>query len=94
MDFVGVAPVEFRFVGEPLLSFSRPLQPGCAIYSRPIPEPGDYLSIALQAPVEGVWTASLAPGASTYTTNTFHNGVWSPATPSTQIGESIWICLP
>lgn len=94
VDFSGVAPVEFRFVGEPLLAFSRPLQPGCQIYSRPIPEPGDYLSIALQAPVEGVQTLNLVPGTSTYTTNTFHNGVWSPATPSTQIGESIFICVP
>lgn len=74
---------------------------GFALASRQTDGIGTYDNITGVAPTQGAQVQRhiagqpmLPLGAPNYTVYTFSGGVWSPATPSVDVGESVWILVP
>ena len=85
---------DLTFTGDPHTPvLPLPLGTGCAIVSRQTNAPGTYDTIVGAPPAAGatVYKFSATGGYVTYTYDEF-DLAWTPAEPTTEVGEALWVC--
>ena len=96
------AAVTITFTGTPIAPvLPAPLPCGCGqlnLLSRQTPGIGTYETFAGLAPQEEaqVFKFIITPSGNIagFLTNTFHNCLWSPAVPTANVGESVFVIVP